>query len=272
MTSRAYAIGAGRAASAPAPARQPVTAAGSGRYLGAVVIGLLVLVALVAAALWLFRTLNQPIATIGIQSDFRHLSRARIEALVSATASGGILSVDLEPIRERLEAEPWVESARVWRIWPNTLRVRIAEETPIARWGERGFVNRHGQLRTVADTGPLAALPLLAGPDGSEREVMQKYRDIGQLLQPAGLKISALAVDGRGTWVLRLASGPRLLLGRGGVLDKVPRFLAVWDLALAARREDVVQVDVRYDSGLAVQWQAPAPPAANASGNASENM
>lgn len=263
MTSQPFAIGrTGHAEAAPrgrvnTPTRQPLLPAGSGRYLSAVVIGLMVLVALVAAGLWLFRALNQPIATIGIQSEFRHLSRASVEALVSATVTGGILSVDLEPIRERLEAEPWIESARVWRVWPHGLQIRIEEEIPIARWGDRGFVNRHGQVRTVTDTRPLAELPHLAGPEGSEREVMEKYRDIGQLLQPAGLKISTIAVDRRGTWVVRLAAGPRLLLGRGRIMDKVPRFLAVWELVLAARAAEVVQVDARYDDGLAVQWRPP---------------
>ncbi len=269
MTSRSFAVSPGdRADAAPrgraqTPAQQPSIPAGSGRYLGAVVVGLLVLVALVAAGTWLFRALNQPIATIAIQSEFRHLSRTSVEALVGAAVTGGILSLDLEPIRARLEADPWVESARVRRVWPHGLQIRIEEETPIARWGDHGFVNRHGQVQTIADTGSLAELPHLAGPAGSEREVMKKYRDIGQLLQPAGLKISTLAVDRRGTWVVRLAAGPRLLLGRGRIMDKVPRFLAVWELVLAARAAEVVQVDARYDDGLAVQWRPPIAAGAN---------
>jgi cell division protein FtsQ len=133
--------------------------------------------------------------------------------------------------------------------------ISFAEETPIARWGDNAFLNRSGLVLTAANSTGLDALLQLAGPPGSEREVMREYSDLARWLQPTGLKISTLSLDNRGSWSAQFEGGLRLLLGREQISARVHRFLVVWDLVLRERGAEVAQVDARYDGGLAVQWQ-----------------
>ncbi|HUK60873.1 MAG TPA: FtsQ-type POTRA domain-containing protein [Stellaceae bacterium] len=62
-----------------------------------------------------------------------------------------ILGVDLGAAKARLEALPWIKSAEVERLLPDTLFVRLAERHPLALW------QRQGKLSLVADDG--AELP-----------------------------------------------------------------------------------------------------------------
>lgn len=214
---------------------------------------------------WLYRALDTRVEVISVEianveavSGERRrqpIARQEIEAMVMGAMTGGFLSLDLATIRDALEAHPWIESARVRRTWGKGLAISFVEETPIARWGDKAFLSRSGVVLAVDDGAALDNLLHLSGPPGSEREVMREYRDIARLLQPAGLKISKLAIDSRGSWSTEIEGGPRLLLGRDQIPAKIGRFLAVWNLVLQARRADVALIDARYDGGLAVQWR-----------------
>lgn len=201
-----------------------------------------------------YRALDTRVEVIGVDGPMHRVSRAEVEDLVVSAIDGGFLSLDLDKIRSALEAQPWIESARVRRTWPRGLAISFVEEEPIARWGDKGFLNRSGVLLTAASGAGLENLLELAGPPGSEREVMREYRDLSELLQPSGLKVRRLALDSRGAWSAELDQGPRLLLGRDQIVARTRRFLAVWALVLQERWTEVAQVDVRYDSGFAVQW------------------
>ena len=136
---------------------------------GLAVLGALVLAGGVVGLRMLYEKLDVPIAVIGVDGRIANLSAREVEDIVAANLSGGFLSLDLDRIREGLEAHPWVESATARRQWPNQLVIVIREETPIARWGDNGFLNNRGQTLDVSNAAELADLPLLAGPPGKTR-------------------------------------------------------------------------------------------------------
>lgn len=230
---------------------------------GLAVLGALVLAGGVVGLRMLYEKLDVPIAVIGVDGRIANLSAREVEDIVAANLSGGFLSLDLDRIREGLEAHPWVESATARRQWPNQLVIVIREETPIARWGDNGFLNNRGQTLDVSNAAELADLPLLAGPPGKERAVMQQYRIFTQLLQTTGLRIVEFRMGARGGWHLRFADGPTLAVGRGQITDKIQRFLKVWDKALAVRLDQIDHIDIRYGNGVAVRWKTNGNPTQN---------
>ncbi len=225
------------------------------RHLARFMVSTAMVVAVAAGALWVYTKLDVPVAAIAVESTFERVSREEIEALVAPHLAGGFLSLGLDEIRDHLEQNPWIESASARRRWPSSLAISVVEETPIARWGDAGFLNHRGVALTVGVVDGLEGLPLLEGPPGSARNVMQEYREISQLLQPVGLKISEFRGDASGAWRLRLQDGPEVVMGRGQLLEKIRRFVVVWERALSAKAEQVVRVDTRYNNGVAVQWR-----------------
>jgi len=217
-------------------------------------------IAVLAACVWggarFYRSLDVPVAVIAVEGTLSQVSREELENLVAANIEGGFLGMDLQRIRAALAGHPWIEVASVRRQWPDRLRIRVVEEIPIARWGETGFLNRRGEDLYAPRVNGLDALPLLAGPPGSARRVMTQYRDVNQLLQPMGLKIVEFREAPRGDWQLSFANGTALKLGRDRLIDKLKRFQVAWNGALASRVNDIEQVDIRYENGVAVRWRA----------------
>jgi cell division protein FtsQ len=58
---------------------------------------------------------------------------AGIKAAAGIHSGDHMADIDLAAARRRLEALPWVRSARVGRSWPRTVRIVVAERGPIAR-------------------------------------------------------------------------------------------------------------------------------------------
>lgn len=74
-----------------------------------------------------------------------------------------LVTVDLEQVRARVAALRAVESARVVRDWPGTLRIKVVERTPLASArmsGKMAVVDRHGVVLDLMDVAP-PRLPLL---------------------------------------------------------------------------------------------------------------
>ena len=65
---------------------------------------------------------------------------------------------------------------------------------------------------------------------------------------------SALNRDARDAWRLTLTNDLELVIGRDQIIEKMRRFLLVWDQHLKTRATEVDRVDIRYDNGVAVQW------------------
>lgn len=219
----------------------------------------LVLGALAAAYQWLsepvLRWLDRPVAEVSVEGSFRYLDRERVEQLLGPELAVEFLKLDLGEIKELLEREPWIERASLRRRWPDRLEVSLIEQQPIARWGDRGFLNRRGDVIEVEPTEALNELPRLQGADQEAAQLMERYQDLAQLLRSRGLTIQTLHQAPNGAWHLELSDGVRIDIGRDRLVEKVQRFGSVYDRQLVERWDDVKRVDLRYQSGVAVSWK-----------------
>lgn len=199
---------------------------------------------------------KRPIRSIGVEGAFTYISQQSISDLVTPMIVGGFLQSPLPSIKTRLEENPWIAQAVVSRRWPDELFIAITEEQPIARWGTQGFLNHTGELVKVDAPKALAHLPLLAGQLGQEKEAMQNYQQLAQMLRPYGLKVGEFYSDELYSWNVVLTNGLKITIGRDQTMEKIRRFLVVYDRELHKRLDEVAVVDLRYGNGLAVQWKA----------------
>ncbi len=225
------------------------------RWLAAGLLALLITALLAGLLARLTDPGTLPITRIRVEGRIAHLDEAMLRRAVAGRVQGGFFGVDVAAVRAAVEALPWVDRARVRRIWPDTLQIRVTEQVPVAIWNDTGLVNRRGGVfRPQAATWP-ADLPRLYGPAGRSAWLAGRYREFAASLQPAGLGIAALRVDARGAVRLRLANGIEVVLGREARSARLARFVRVWRKALAAEAARIARVDLRYGSGLAVQWK-----------------
>jgi len=223
--------------------------------------GLLLLSVLVLCGLWGVRWLSDPyrfpLDVVEVKGEFRFLQKETLQAAVMPLAAGGFFTVDVDGIRAAVEVLPWVNKAKVRRVWPATLQVRITEQRPVAQWNEDGFLNQAGEAFFPRSGAAPVGLPRLAGPDGQEFKVLQEYRRVRRTLQPLGVEVTRLAMDSRRAWSLQLDNGVQLKLGRTQHRQRLQRFVRAWPEVFAGRVANLESVDMRYSNGFSVFWQRP---------------
>jgi len=151
-----------------------------------------------------------------------------------------------------MEELPWVDSVQVRRKWPDGLSVTVQEQVPAALWGEDGLLNIRGELFVRGVQWPRDVLPQLSGPAGTELLVAARLQQLRQMLAPRGVEVTAVNLDARGSWQIRLASGLEVRFGRREVEARIQRFVGVLDLILAEDLTRVAYIDMRYSHGFAV--------------------
>lgn len=253
--------GASRIAPPPAPKKRQWQAPRiNWRLLGRFVFSLLAVAGLGAAfQAWqvMQPELDRPISQVLVEGKLGEVAaHNRVELQQQLETFGEIrfFSADLAAMQQALEALPWVDQARISRIWPGQLKVEVVEQQPIARWGESQWLNSRGQVFRGITSAPAGEMPGLLGPDGSEARVMQQYWNLTRILRPLGYSIARLELRARGSWFVTTSDGLELWLGRDEILEKMRRFTAIYERELKEQIKQVARVDLRYANGLAVAW------------------
>jgi cell division protein FtsQ len=107
---------------------------------------------------------------------------AAIQRAVQLNAGQAMTSIDLNAVRERVEAVGWVKSARVVRLLPNTLIIDVTEHDRLAVWqvaGQAWVIDGHGKVIPGADAGRYPNLPLVVGK-GAEQAAAEVLPLIAQ--------------------------------------------------------------------------------------------
>lgn len=197
---------------------------------------------------------NKPLAKISIQGEFEYLSKPSIQEIISESLNGNFVDLNLVELKHEVEAHPWVYDVRLQRVWPDGLVITVIEQKPIARWGDNGFINQFGELIHVENNKTLTTLPLLFGEERLSNEIAKTYLEMARLLASGGLNLKGLQVDKKRSWELVLDDSMLLVLGNDDVIAKLQNFLLVYQQHLTGVKHKIKRVDLRYESGLAVEW------------------
>lgn len=183
--------------------------------------------------------IERGVADAGFKVEYvepQNTVRANRAAIYNAVWGDGrdvaMTHVDLEGLRARVLALPWVKDARVSRQWPNGLIVDIVERTPhaVARRADRlMLVDVEGvdlEPVSAADAGGLLLLEGLPDPSRGDAEERARLREqvryrvaaLGALLDAApALRAQVKSAEwvGNRRWDLTFNSGQELKLPEG---------------------------------------------------------
>ena len=228
------------------------TPAVSLRSLLSMLLTLVLLVGLGFVGQSLQRPGSFPIRKVAVEGDFRHLPPRRVQRLVGQALQGGFFQVDVQQLRLGVLREPWVREASVQRVWPDTVRVVIEEQVPVARWGRDALLNTEAEVFRPARASFPKGLVRLQGPPGSEREVLVMYRDLAARLERLQLPLAHLTLSERGAWRFRLADETEVVLGRERVAERLDRFERAYRAQLVDAWSGIAAIDLRYTNGFTV--------------------
>ncbi len=195
-----------------------------------------------------------PLKVVRTDGKFRYMQRQDLEQAVGNLTRGGFLTVDVAAIRDKAKDLPWVDQVSVRRVWPDSLQLWVEEHVPLSRWGKDAVLNVRGEVFRPKPKSIPTGLPRLAGPDGSEQELARTYIKLKIRLASLGLKITAMVMDERRAWTMKLNDELVVRLGSKDLEDRLARFYSIYPL-LKEDKRGIKVIDMRYTNGVAVTWK-----------------
>ncbi|EKM6457041.1 cell division protein FtsQ [Cronobacter dublinensis] len=209
---------------------------------------------------WMEDAQRLPLSKLVVTGE-RHYTRNDDirQSILALGAPGTFMTQDVNIIQNQIERLPWIKQASVRKQWPDELKIHLVEYVPIARWNDQHMIDTDGTAFSVpADRASKQNLPLLYGPEGSENEVLQGYRAMGQVLAKDKFTLKDAAMTARRSWQVTLSNDIKLNLGRDDTMKRLERFVELYPVLQQQAQTDgkrISYVDLRYDSGAAVGWE-----------------
>lgn len=127
---------------------------------------------------------------------------------VNAPRGAPLLGLDIDAMRERLTALPWIVAAEIERHYPDRLLVTVKEAEPMALWQRNRqlfLVSRDGKVIETADLGKYARLLVIVGDKAPERaealfDLLAREPELRQ-------RVTAAVFVGQRRWNLRFDNG-----------------------------------------------------------------
>lgn len=229
-------------------------------------LGVLVL-SLLASGIWWVA--QRPMFTLKLiriegvsEMHLRHVNASTVRTTALPRIKGNFFTANLDAVRVAFESVPWVRKASVRREWPNKLIVTIEEHRALGTWGDDGrLLSEKGDVFTanLAEAEDDGDLPVFAGPEGSEKEVVVRYRELQEWFRPVSLEPESVQLSSRYAWTVKLNNGMTVDLGREQssttLKERVDRLVGIYPQLVARLQDRIESVDMRYPNGLALKAQ-----------------
>ncbi|MDK2122466.1 cell division protein FtsQ/DivIB [Parachitinimonas caeni] len=226
-------------------------------WLANLLTGFAVLLLLYAALFVAVHSPLFPVRKIQVDGQLSHITREQLQYVIRNELKGTFFTLDLDKTRQAFEKLPWVRQVSVRRRWPDRLEVTMEEHVALARWGSVSLLNTFGERFDAASNDPL---PVLEGPDGSEKDLAAGYINFKEQLAPIKLQPTHVWLSARRAWRLELDKQLVLEVGRDNAETRVKKFVLAYPNTLAVMNRTVDYVDLRYPNGFAVRLPDFVPP------------
>jgi cell division protein FtsQ len=185
-----------------------------------------------------------------------------ILAALGAARGTAMLEISPSAAKARLEALPWIRTASVERLLPDTLFVQVTERQPLALWQRKGkleLIDREGAVVAIPSLAEFADLVVLVGDDAPKAApALLEMLASEPALRP---HVSAAVRVGGRRWNLKFDNGIDVALPEDNV-GAAWHQLAQLDRTDGLLKRDIVKVDLRLPDRLVLQVPEAAKPAA----------
>jgi len=210
------------------------------------------------------------IDTIRVEGNQR-LCEQTLVALSDVQPGMSTFSLDLDLIGRKIAENPWVKDARIQRIFPRQVSIRIVERQPVAivNLGYLYYLDTHGVVFKLLDGGDSLDYPVITGFDAAQLEsgrqkdrlqlleVVALVRELGSRSQFGLDKISEVHREaGGGLSVYTLEDGVRIRLGSNNYNEKLDRLERIYAL-LKPKMKMLDYIDLNVDEKVIVRIEQP---------------
>ncbi len=215
---------------------------------------------LMAGVSWLAHRSMFTLTRIELEGQFQHVNRVAVKEYALPRMKGNFFTLNLDETRRAFESVPWVRKATVRRVWPDGLRVTVTEHEVLGYWGDSRLVSQLADVFVAnlaeAESQRGEKLPVLIGPQGSEKLVVDRFFRLNRQLKTGGFQVAELRLSDRFSWTVMLDNGLRVELGTERadmpMNSQVDLFLRSYPIVMAQMMKKMTAFDMRYPSGFAL--------------------
>jgi cell division protein FtsQ len=189
-----------------------------------------------------------------VRGQLQHIKIATISTTIQEIIGANFFTCNTNNLLQRLLLIPWVAEVTMQRVWPGKIVIDITEEKALASWNNNYLINRAGNTFKVDDDEQREQLPALLGPVKYKQQIINTYfilRDIA--MHNSSFNIKRVVVDDGYSWTVTMQDDLKVKLGSHDLENRMTIFSRTYP-KIAQMRKAVV-VDLRYSSGMAIQWE-----------------
>jgi cell division septal protein FtsQ len=200
-------------------------------------------------------------------SSAKHLTRDEILGLAGVEPGKDLLHMNLKRMGEHILQNPWVETVKINRYFPDGISIAIIEREPIAivNMGFIYYLDKKGKVFKVLTQGDRLNFPVITGfseeelgsdPKGT-REALEITCDLLKILHEKGAfilaDVSEIHYDKGYGFTLFTASGALpVKIGSGDFSAKVERFARIYQ-DLMVQLPTIHYIDLDYNDKIIVK-------------------
>jgi cell division septal protein FtsQ len=200
-------------------------------------------------------------------STAKHLTRDEILGLAGVEPGKDLLRMNLKQMGEHILQNPWVETVRINRYFPDGISIAITEREPVAivNMGFIYYLDKKGSVFKVLNQGDKLDFPVVTGfseeelgndPKGT-REALEATCDLLKILREKGAfilaDVSEIHYDKGYGFTLFTASGALpVKVGSGDFSAKVERFARIYR-DLMVQLPSIHYIDLDYNDKIIVK-------------------
>jgi cell division protein FtsQ len=218
------------------------------QWIKPISIGITVSSVMFALVLLVLQVANNEVKQLELAGSFQYVKKHEVLNQLEGVYPRGYIALDVQEIYERLIEMPMIASVEVEKVWPDTLRIKVQEEQPIAIWNKSSLLSQAGDILPVNFED--LVLPSLKGAGDSSRIVMQHFQLFNKWCKRHGLKLVGLTKSTSG-WLIQDQNGLKIWLDGANAMSGLRQLESVIDQFQLSR---ISSIDLRYEQGFAVAW------------------
>lgn len=197
-----------------------------------------------------------PIEKIAFTETLKYVDEKQLATLLKSEDMGGMLSIDLQDLREKVLLNPWVKDVGIRKKWPDTLIFHFQEYKPVALVNSE-YLLENGHLMKYNDTEILSNIIRIQVEKNSSYqqqgllELVVKLAKINQRLELHQFNVDQFLVNEGNNWSVEIKNKFLIKVGRKHQLERIERFLKVY--AAIENKKSLQSIDLRYSNGFAVK-------------------
>jgi len=200
-------------------------------------------------------------------SNTKHLTRDEILGLAGVEAGKDLLGMNLKRMGEHILQNPWVETVRINRYFPDAVSIVITEREPVAivNMGFIYYLDKKGNVFKVLNQGDKLDFPVVTGfseedvgsnPKGT-KEALEATCNLLKILREKGAfilaDVSEIHYDEGYGFTLFTSSGALpVKVGSGDFSAKIERFARIYQ-DLMVQLPSIHYIDLDYNDKIIVK-------------------